>query len=142
MKTIKTPSRHVLPPAQFGFTLIELMIAVAIVAILATIAIPSYQTYIIKSNRRAAQSVMMDIAQKEQQYLLDARQYTADMTTAGLNYTLPNNVSSLYTPSVKVNAGPPPTFTITFTPIAGSAQASDPALSLTDTGVKSPSTLW
>lgn len=51
-----------------GFTLIELMIAVAIIGILAVIAIPSYLQYIIKANRVDAQTTLVDIASKIQRY--------------------------------------------------------------------------
>ncbi|WP_289845343.1 type IV pilin protein [Acinetobacter radioresistens] len=51
-----------------GFTLIELMIAVAIIGILAAIAIPSYLQYIIKANRVDAQTTLVDIASKIQRY--------------------------------------------------------------------------
>jgi len=54
--------------AHKGFTLIELVVVVVIIAILATIAIPSYSQYITRSNRRAAQAVMMEIATREMQY--------------------------------------------------------------------------
>ena len=60
---------------QMGFSLIELMIAVVIVGVLAAVAFPSYQNYIVKSNRAAAQAFMVDAASREKQYLLDARSY-------------------------------------------------------------------
>lgn len=115
-----------------GFTLIELMIVVAIVGILAFIALPSYRDHIIRSNRAAAQSEMMDIANREQQYLLANRVY-ADWATLG--YSLTPEVTKHYnTPVITVGAGTVPSFTITFTPKG--AQASDGNLTLTSEGVK------
>ena len=81
-----------------GFTLVELLIVVAIVAILALIALPSYQAQIRKGHRAAAQSYMMDLAQRQAQYLLDARAYAS--TEAALGYTATPQTSRRITRSV------------------------------------------
>jgi type IV pilus assembly protein PilE len=126
--------------ANRGFTLIELMIAVAIVAIIAMIAIPSYTAQIVKGRRSSAEAVLLDIAQRQQQYLLDVRSYAPNWTT--LNTTIPVNVSNYYTIAIAAAAGPPPTFTASATPIAGTAQAGDVTLTIDNTGAKTPAGTW
>ena len=131
-----------------GFTLVELMIAVAVVAILTSIALPSYALYVKKSRRGETESALMDIAQREQQYLLDARAYAPD--TATLGTTVPVDVSAYYTvqicrtPVLPCNppGGTPPTFAVIATPIAGTAQAADYTLTLDNTGAKGPAGVW
>lgn len=125
---------------QTGFTLIELMITVAVVAILAAIAYPVYTSAMIKGRRSDAESTLMDIAQREQQYLLDARAYAPDVTT--LNVTIPTSVSQYYTVTISAPAGTAPTFVATATPIPGSPQASDVVLTIDNTGAKTPADVW
>ncbi len=122
-----------------GFTLIELMIAVAIVAIIAMIAIPSYTAQLVKGRRSSAEAFLMDVAQREQQYLLDARAY-ADQAT--LNTTIPVDVNNYYQINITPNAGPPPGFTASATPLPGTAQAGDAVLIIDNKGAKTPVGLW
>ena len=130
-----------------GMTLIELMVAVAIVSILVSIAVPSYASFMKKSRRGDTESTLMDIAQREQQYLIDARAYAPD--TATLGTTVPADVSAYYTIQICRTAvpcaapgGTPPTFAIIATPIAGSPQAGDYTLTLDHTGAKTPTSVW
>lgn len=66
-----------------GFTLIELMIAVAILGILATVAFPSYQDHVRKSKRSDGQAALMDIMAKQERYYTDHNTYTSDLTDIG-----------------------------------------------------------
>jgi len=123
-----------------GFTLIELMITVAIVAILAAIAYPSYQQYVLRGNRGAAQGAMMEIASRQQQFLLANRAYASKSELETSGYALPSDVSSRYDYDVTLGTGTLPTFTITFT--AKGAQVDDGNLTLNSEGVRTPVDKW
>ena len=123
-----------------GFTLIELMVTVAIIGILASIAYPSYKAYIIKGNRAAAKAQMLDIANREQQFLLANRAYATKSMLDTSGYALPSEVSSKYTYDIEVGTGAPPSYTITFTAI--NAQLQDGNLTLDSSGVKTPLDKW
>lgn len=126
---------------QKGFSLIELMIVVVIVGILAAVAIPSYQSYVVKGNRAAAQAFMVDVANRQKQYLLDARSYAPDLATLGM--TPPTDVSKHYPSAniVFVVVATPPSFTITATPTSAQ-QAGDGPLTLDSSGTKLPADKW
>jgi type IV pilus assembly protein PilE len=130
------------PSRAAGVTLIELMIAVAVVAILASIAVPSYRQYVTRSKRSAAQSAMMDIANREQQFLLANRRYATKAGLEGNGYALPGEVGDSYTWDVEVPDDPVPYFTIKLTPLPNGSQASDAELTLDSSGKKTPADKW
>ena len=81
-----------------GFTLLEVMTVVAIVGILAAIALPSYNSYVKRANRSQAKQFLQDIANRQEQYRLDQRAYTTDITgSTGLNLATPTDVAVNYT---------------------------------------------
>jgi type IV pilus assembly protein PilE len=132
------------PQKGAGFTLVEVMIAVVVVGILTAIALPSYKTYITKSRRSAAQAYLMDVAQREQQYILATRSYTDQLDSNGLNDPAPSTVSPYYTVAITLGNGTSPTFTVTATPVSGTTQASDGTLTIDQAGNRSGSivTSW
>lgn len=131
---------------QKGFTLIELMITTAIVAILAAVAYPSYTRYVIRANRTAAKAQMLDIANREQQFLLSNRAYGTLQALRDAGYSLPSGLTGKYTPAIEIGSTTVPSFTVTFT--AEGSQASDGPLTYNSEGVKGcgagcdPSTKW
>jgi type IV pilus assembly protein PilE len=128
-----------------GFTLIELMITVAIIAILASVAYPSYQQYVIRSNRSEMEQFMLDVSNREEEFLLNNRSYT---NLAGLNLSVPARLQSLYTVTAAATTScagatlTAPSYCITSTPVATSIQKDDGALTLDSQGNKKPVDKW
>lgn len=74
--------------AQGGFTLVELMVTMAVVAILGTIGYTAYVEQVAKSRRVAARALVMDVMQHEERYYTENNTYTADLTALGYAATL------------------------------------------------------
>jgi len=103
-----------------GFTLIELMIAVAIVAILAAIAIPSYSEYIRRSRITEAISALSGMRVKMEQFFQDNRTYVGACGAAGSSVA-PAPTSPNFNYACTITPGPPSTYTITATGKANTA---------------------
>lgn len=121
---------------QKGITLIELMVVVAIVAILAGIAYPSYQQHVLTSRRTEAMAELTRIANLQEKNYMDNGTYVTDLTTLGLSanpYTTENAYYSISTNSTAATSD----FTLTAT--AQNSQAADThclTFTLDQTGVK------
>jgi len=128
---------------QAGFTLIELMIVVAIVGILAAIAYPSYQGYIERTNRADMMSEMQQIASRIEANKINYRRYDRiplsevfSNTLTGASTTFPNSGTPLYNVTIAPVSGTNlggEQWTLTATPISGTKMATDNAMKLNGT---------
>lgn len=116
-----------------GFTLIELMITVVVVGILAAIAYPNYQSYVIKGNRTDARTALLDASQALERCFTQYSKYN----NSGCGPTFPvTSQQGFYSVTATRDAS---TFTLTATPVSGKIQASDAkctTLTLTNAGVR------
>lgn len=135
-----------------GFTLIELMIVVIIVAVLMGIALPAYQNQVLRGHRAAAKAEIMEIANRQEQYLLASRSYVGDVsdisaetdgTVAEISYKLPEDVASRYTFSLStLSSSSSPYFIISALPKGNQVKDGAEALTLDSQGNKTPEDKW
>lgn len=112
-----------------GFTLIELMMAVAIVAMLASIALPGYTQYVVRSRRAAAQGDLVSASSAMERHFTVAGRYTG----AAAGTTFPDRSpaqdgDAMY--RISIQSLTPTTFTLRAQPIAGGSQARDGAMEI------------
>lgn len=134
-----------------GFTLIEAMIVVTVLAIVAAIAIPSYGSYVIRANRAAAKAAVMRIAGQQESFYTDRKRYATNLGNLGLgaatvylsrdgNFQAVDDAEAIY--AVRLAPGATSAvFTIEAAPVHSQARDKDCAtLRYTSTGLKSAST--
>jgi type IV pilus assembly protein PilE len=120
---------------QRGFTLIELMIAVAVVAILAAVALPSYSNYVKRGKIQEATTNLLTVRTKLEQYYQDNRRYDGGCTTG-----MPAN-QKYFTIACAFAVSPSQTYTVTATgqqDMAGFAYTIDQANARKTTAVPDP----
>lgn len=126
-----------------GFTLIEVLVATVIIGILAAMSLPLYRDYQIRTNRSAAKAYLLELSNRQEQYLLQNRSYA---TYAELGFLLPEDVKRYYTDPPTVTVVPPDPaavppvlfhgFVATLVPKPGTLQADDGRLLINNLGLR------
>ena len=131
-----------------GFTLMELMIAVAIMGITAAIALPSYTSYVANAKRADARTQLVQAAQFMQRFYAANDGFLTDRANNGVLSQVPANLlrspadgAKLYDLSIPLGADPltnAMSFTIRMVPVAGAGMAGDRCgtFTLTSTGLR------
>lgn len=139
-----------------GFTLVEVVVTVAIVALLATVAVPSYRNYVLRTNRTVAKSALVDLAARQETYFVNYKRYATSLSALSLSAylskdgsTASTQGSAIYQLSVAAHSTSCPasgtasatSYTVLATPV-GTVQTKDTTcgtLCLTSTGIRKAS---
>lgn len=135
---------------QRGITLLELMIVVAIVAMVGAFAYPSYMDHVVSTKRTAATSMLLRVADRQQQFFMDNKTYTANLTNLGFaanplviddqgQATAAGDPDAVY--SVSLGNVTATTYTVTAAPLNGQADRDTKcgSMSLTQAGTRGAS---
>jgi len=120
-----------------GFTLIELMVTLVIVAILVSLAVPAYGKYMTKARRSDAIAMLVDVAGEQERFLSERNRYATKPTEMGYDKDELLSKEGHYSISIANNT--PTSFVLTATPVSGGKQAGDEecgAFTLNSGGVK------
>lgn len=133
-------SRDAVQLRQRGVTLLELMIVVAIIAIISAFAYPSYMNYVVNTKRTVATTTLLQVAERQQQFFIDNKQYTNDLTDLGFaadplvvaddgQTTVAGDSDAVY--SIALSNVTATTYTISAAPLHGQASRDNHCANLT-----------
>jgi type IV pilus assembly protein PilE len=139
---MQTRSRPIFSHVSGGFSLIELMITLALMGILASIALPEYQSHILKSKREIALADLLEIQLQEERYYSQHRSYTNSFK----ELSLPTSHRDYW---FDITLLTPSEYQIRAQPFTGSAQEKDHSENIACTplilnyqGLKTPQACW
>lgn len=147
MKPVKLNTLPESRPRQRGFTLVETLVVIAIIALLASIGYPGYTTYLTRTKRATAKSFMLMVADRQEQFFLDNKQYAAGLAELGYadnavgldnNGVVTNITNPARTYLIDLSDTSATTFTVNAAPeLAQAAQDTNcGTLTLTHTGLR------
>ncbi|MGI9281399.1 MAG: type IV pilin protein [Endozoicomonas sp.] len=128
-----------------GFTLLEIIIVVAIIGILAAITVPAYNEYVMQSRRSEGISALLTIMQQQERYFTEQLSYTDDLSELGYTLNGSNEVVSEndhYLISAASCASLTITQCVVLTAVPQGVQASDGDLTLNSRGTRTPLDAW
>lgn len=133
------------PPLSYGlhhkgFSLIEIMMVVAIIAILASIALPSYNSSVLKGRRSDAQSALLDLASKMESYFYTNKTYTVTLSDLGATASSPEGFYTLGIAAATTACPITSCYALSATAIG--SQVDDGDLSIDSQGRKRPADKW
>ena len=126
----------ILKKKQNGMTLIEIMVAVAIVAIIASVAIPSFQRQSLKGKRADGMAILMDAAARQERHIIDNNEYATTM--AALKFPADALSEKKYY-MVTIDLNSPTEFEMTAVAQGGQADDACKNLIIDSTGARSSS---
>jgi type IV pilus assembly protein PilE len=117
-----------------------MMIAVAVVGLLTALAYPAYTGHLQQSRRAEAQQVLMDIASRQQQRLLDSRSYASSLPETGA--VIPQSVAAVYSFTVAPSSGSAPGFVASAIPQGPQASDRCGTLAINQANIRQPAQCW
>lgn len=132
-----------------GFSLVELVVVVAIIGILASIALPAQKMYMVRANKAGAKAVLEEIAQRQEQFLAQNRAYANTFPLLGM--ATPTDIANFYDFSIDLTVATTatnaalagmPTFIASAVPKAGTIQAGESTLTINQFGLRTPIGQW